>query len=46
MEFKGTSDDDWLKMQGHYVKEKIKRLKEYKKNNKNTNTCPFMGVKK
>lgn len=40
IEFKGTNEDTWLNTQGHRVKDIIKRLKDYKKNNKPQ--CPLM----
>lgn len=41
IEFKGTSEKDWIDMQGHRVKDIIKRLNAYKKENKNT--CPLFS---
>jgi len=43
IEFKGLSEEDILIMQGHRVKDTMKRLNEYKK--KNPQTCPLMAGK-
>lgn len=38
--FPGTTEESWLKAQGHRVKDIIQRLNEYRKNN--PQSCPLM----
>jgi hypothetical protein len=45
IEFKGTTEEDWLKTPGHRVKDIINRLIDYKKNNPEFK-CPFAGSRK
>ena len=45
IEFTGTSEQSWLIMQGHRVKDIMKRLREHRKNNPRTG-CPLTSSKK
>jgi len=44
IEFKGTTEKDWLSMQGHRIKIIIKKLNKYNEK-KQRNTCPLLGSK-
>lgn len=42
IEFKGTTEKDWLSMEGHRVKSIIGQLNKYNEK-KPKGICPFMG---
>lgn len=45
LEFKGTSEQQWLDMQAHRVKDILNSLREYKKKHPDP-MCPLMSRRK
>jgi len=41
IEFKGTSEQQWLETPAHRIKDIIKRLNKYKDEHKNEGICPL-----
>jgi len=45
IEFRGTTEESWMNMQGDKIKFMFSKLNDYKKEHKNSFKCPFTGSK-